>query len=207
MKKYFTLTFIMALAVCVSQVVGAQANKEANKLALEGAEASKNQDYDKAVELLRKATALDHKYESSLAVAYQQRGVASVRDQKLQEAIADFSEALKINSRDPLIYEQRAAVEVKLQDYDKALADYSEAIKLKPNEIRYYLYSGYIYEVKRDFKNSMAETEKALKLDPNNNDAKARKTRLEQQEALNPQLTPPPAAASPKKSPAAKHKP
>jgi tetratricopeptide (TPR) repeat protein len=197
----------MALAVCVSQVVGAQANKEANKLALEGAEASKNQDYDKAVELLRKATALDRKYESSLAVAYQQRGVGFVRDQKFQEAIADFGEALKINSRDPLIYEQRAAVEVKLQDYDKALADYSEAIKLKPNEIRYYLYRGYIYEVKRDFKNSMAETDKALKLDPNNSDAKARKTRLEQQEALNPQLTPPPAAASPKKSPPAKHKP
>src|SRR5204863_927205 len=84
MTKYSALTLIMAVAVCMSQVAQAQGNKEANKLARDGAEASKSQDYDKAVELLRKATALDRKYAADLAVAYQQRGFASANAQKFR---------------------------------------------------------------------------------------------------------------------------
>src|SRR6266516_6113682 len=186
MKKYITL--FIALAVCVSQVAQAQGNKEANKLAREGAEASRNQDYDKGVELLRKATDLDRKYAADLAVAYQQRGFASARDQKFEEAIADFNEALKIKSNDSRIYEQRAAVEMKLRDYDKALADYSEAIKLKPNEVRYLNYRAYIYEVKDDVQNAMVDAEKVLKLEHNNQEAKARKQRVEQKQAEHAQL-------------------
>ena len=63
MKKNFVFTFIAALALCAAQLSDAQATKdakEANKLARDGAEASKNQEWDKAVDLLRKATALDH---------------------------------------------------------------------------------------------------------------------------------------------------
>src|SRR5262245_55564155 len=65
MKKIFVFTFIAAATLCAAQVSEAQATKdakEANKLARDGAEASKNQDFDKAVELLRKAADLDHKY-------------------------------------------------------------------------------------------------------------------------------------------------
>src|SRR6266567_4283265 len=203
MKQYSALTLITALAVCVSQFAQAQGNKEANKLAREGAEASKNQEWDKAIELLRKATTLDRKYAPNLAAVYQQRGYAAANEQKFEDAIGDFSEALKINSRDPRIYERRAYVEMKTNDYDKALADYSEAIKLKPNEVRYYLYRSYIYETKGDVKNSMADTEKSLKLDPNNQEAKSRKTRLEARQSANTPLPPPPPAASPKTSPAA----
>jgi tetratricopeptide (TPR) repeat protein len=207
MKKHLTLTVMIALSVCLSQAAQEQGNKEANKLARDGTEALKNQDWDKAVELFRKATNLDHKYAPNLAVAYQQRGYAFAHNQSYQEAIQDYTEALKLKSNEPGIYEQRAAVEMKMQDYDKALADYSEAIKLKPNEVRYYLYRGYIYEVKEDIKNSLADTEKALKLDPNNKDAKARKQRLEQKQAANTPLTPPPTTPSPKASPTAKKKP
>jgi tetratricopeptide (TPR) repeat protein len=209
MKKYSTLTVMIALSLCISQVVQAQGGKEkeANKLARDGTEALKNQEWDKSVELFRKAANLDKKYTPDLAVAYQQRAYAFASNQSFQEAIQDYTEALKIKGNDARIYEQRAAVEMKMADYDKALADYSEAIKLKPNEVRYYLYRGYIYEVKEDLKNSLADTEKALKLDPNNKDAKARKQRLEQKLAANAPLTPPPGAPSPKASPAGKKKP
>ncbi len=206
MKKYSTITLFIALAVCVSQFAHAQGNKEANKLAREGAEASKNQDYDKAVELLRKASALDHKYATDLAIAYQGRGYAFAKNQQFQEAIQDYTEALKLKSNDPRIYEQRAAVEMKTYDYDKALADYSELIKLKPNEVRYLNYRAYVYEVKDDVQNSMVDAEKVLKLDPNNQEAKARKQRLEQKQAEHAPLTPPP-GVSPKASPPAKKKP
>src|SRR5215470_11765437 len=147
MKRSFAFILITALAICASQVCQAQAKKnpEANKLAREGAEAAKNQDWDKAVELLRKATAMDHKYADELAAVYQQRGYADANEQNFQDAINEYSEAVKLTPQDVRIYEQRAAVEMKIQDYDKALADYSEVIKLKPNEVRYYNYRAYIY--------------------------------------------------------------
>ena len=211
MKKSFVFILVTALALSVSQVCQGQAHKnvkenEANRLAREGAEAAKNQDWDKAVEMLRKASAMDHKYADELATVYQQRGFASAKNQQLQEAVQDFTEALKIEPNNVRIYEQRAAVEMKMYAYDKALADYSEASKLKPNEVRYYNYRAYIYEAKEDNQNSMAETEKALKIDANNQEAKERKQRLERKEAEK-MPTPPPSTPAPKKSPPAKKKP
>jgi tetratricopeptide (TPR) repeat protein len=201
MKKYSALTLIVALAFCFSQAIQAQGNKEAAKFAREGAAASKNQDWDKAIDLFRKATDRDRKFAPNLAVAYQQRGFAAATDQKFQDAIRDFSEAIKINSQDARIYEQRAAVEMKMKESDKALADYSEAIKLKPNEVRYYLLRSYIYETKDDVKNSMADTERALKLDPGNAEALSRKERLQKIQSMNAPLPPPPPRPAASKSP------
>ena len=208
MKRSFAFVLITALALCASQVSQAaeKKNPEANRLAREGAEAAKNQDFDKAVDLLKKATAMDHKYADELSAVYQQRGYAAATDQRYGDAVNDYGEALKLTPQNSRIYEQRAAVEMKIQDYEKALGDYSELIKQKPNEVRYLNYRAYIYEVKNDLKNSMADTEKVLKLDPNNQDAKDRKQRIEQKLAENQPLTPPP-GTTPKPSPKGKKKP
>ncbi len=207
MKRSFAFVLITALALCASQVSQAaeKKNPEANRLAREGAEAAKNQDFDKAVDLLKKATAMDHKYADELSAVYQQRGYAAATDQRYGDAVNDYGEALKLSPQNSRIYEQRAAVEMKIQDYEKALGDYSELIKQKPNEVRYLNYRAYIYEVKNDLKNSTADTEKVLKLDPNNQDAKARKQRIEQKLAENQPLTPPP-GTTPKPSPSPKGK-
>jgi len=212
MKRSFAFILITSLALCASQVCPAaeKKNPEANKLAREGAEAAKNQDFDKAVDLLKKATAMDHKYGDELSAVYQQRGYAAANDQRYGDAINDYDEALKLTPQNAArIHEQRAAVEMKIQDYDKALADYSELIKQKPDEVKYISYRAYIYELKNDLQNSMADNEKILKLDPNNQDAKARKQRLEQKIAERTPLTPPPRSptASPAHSPKGKKKP
>jgi tetratricopeptide (TPR) repeat protein len=210
MKKNVVFIFVAVLALCASQLSEAQATKdtkEANKLARDGAEASKNQEWEKAVDLLRKATALDHKYAPNLAAVFQQRAYAAATNQQFQDAINDYGEALKISPEDARIYEQRAAVEMKLNDTDKALADYSEAIKIKPNEVRYYGYRSYIYEVKGDIKNSMADTDKVLKLDPKNQEAISRKKRLETLQSMRATPAPPAPAASTKTSPAGAHTP
>jgi tetratricopeptide (TPR) repeat protein len=207
MNRSFAFSLIAALTFCASQVCQAaeKKNPEANRLAREGAEAAKNQDFDKAVDLLKKATAMDHKYADELSAVYQQRGYAAANDQRYGDAINDYDEALKLTPQQgPRIHEQRAAVEMKIQDYEKALADYSELIKQKPNEIKYLNYRAYIYELKNDLQNSMTDNEKILKADPNNQDAKARKQRLEQKIAERTPLTPPP--RSPTASPAGKKK-
>jgi len=208
MKKYSLLTLIVASMVCISQAAPQRGGKEneANRLAREGAEALKSNDFDKAVELLRKASDLDHKYTPDLAIAYERRGYGLVKNQQFQDAIQDYTEAIKIKSNEPRLYEERAYAEMKTYAYDKALADYAELIKLKPKEVRYYNFRAYIYEAKEDNKNSMAETEKVLQIDPNNQEAKERKQRLERKEAEK-MPTPPPNTPPPKKSPPAKKKP
>jgi tetratricopeptide (TPR) repeat protein len=212
MNRSFAFILIMSLAMCGSQVCQAaeKKNPEANKLAVEGAKAAKSQDFDKAVDLLKKATGMDHKYADELSAVYQQRAYAAANDQRYGDAINDYNEALKLTPQQATrIREVLAAVEMKIQDYDKALADYSELIKEKPNEIKYLNYRAYIYELKNDLQNSMAENEKILKLDPNNQDAKGRKQRLEQKIAERTPLTPPPRTptASPAHSSAGKKKP
>ena len=198
---------MIALALCVSQFAQAQANKQTAKevanYSREGFEATEAKDWDKAIDAFRKATELDRKQEPNLVSALQHRGMEHTTQQQYPEAIADFSEALKLKPDDAGIYERRAYVEMKTNAYDKALADYSEAIRLRPNEVRYYLLRGYIYETKDDIKSSMADTEQALKLDPNNQEAKSRKSRLETLQSLNAPPSPPRPASSPKASPAA----
>ena len=212
MKRYSTLTLIVGLAVGLSQIAQAQhgkeakGNPEANRLAREGAEALKSNDFDKAVDLLRKASNLDHKYTPDLAIAYERRGYALAKNQQFQDAVTDYTEAMKIKSNEPRLYEERAYAEMKIYAYDKALADYAELIKLKPKEVRYYNFRAYIYEAKEDNQNAMAETENALKIDPNNQEAKERKQRLERKEAEK-MPTPPPNTPAPKKSPPSKKKP
>lgn len=212
MNRSFAFILIAALALGVSQVCQAaeKKNPEANRLAREGAEAAKNQDFDKAIDSLKKATAMDRKYGDELSAVYQQRAYAAAKDQRYGDAINDYEEALKLTPQQASrIREQRAAVEMKIQDYDKALADYSELIKEKPSEIKYLSYRAYIYELKNDLQNSMADNERILKADPNNQDAKTRKQRLEQKIAERTPLTPPPRSptAAPTHSPAKKKKP
>src|SRR5215475_3455586 len=212
MNRSFALIVVAALSLCASQVSQAAEKKspEANKLAVEGAKAAKSEDFDKAVDLLKKATAMDHKYADELSAVYQQRGYAAAKDQRYGDAISDYEEALRLTPEQaPRIHEQRAAVEMKIQDYDKALADYSELIKQKPNEVKYLTYRAYIYEVKGDLQNATADNEKILKADPNNQDAKARKERIEKKLAEMVSVTPPPRSPtpSPGRSPAGKKKP
>ena len=157
----------------------AQGNQEAANLTREGIEASKAKDWDKAIAAFKRAAQLEERYAPNLASALQQRATVYVSQQKFQEAIADYSEALKVKSNDPDIFERRAYAEMQLKDYDKALHDYNEAIKLSPEEPKYYQVRALIHQTKNNFKAAMADVDKTLKLDPNNVDAQQRKRFLD----------------------------
>lgn len=210
MKKTLTLYLGITLGLACSQLAHAQKDApEATKLAREGAQAAKDQDFNKAIDLLRKAAGLDRKYTPNLSAAYQQRGFSFANDQRFEDAINDFNEAIKINPRDARAYQARAAVEMKINSYDTAISDYSEAIKVSPDDIHNYLYRGYIYEVRGDINNSMADTDKALKIQPKNPEALARKERLKKiQQSQNATAQPPnPVPAQPKNPEPPKKKP
>lgn len=202
MKTLSVLCLVTTLGFSIAQSAQQEGSPEAAKIAREGSQAAKDQDWDKAIERFRKASEIDRKYTQNLAIAYQQRAFSYANDQRFQDALNDLSESIKINPRDARAYEQRAAIDMKISDYDKALADYAEAIKNNPGEIRYHLYRGYIYEMRGDIQNAMAETDAALKINSKNKEAVERKQRLQKiQSATAPTVPPnaPPVAAPPKK--------
>jgi tetratricopeptide (TPR) repeat protein len=178
MKPTTLLSFAVIFSIATAPLVVAQGNDPATNAARQGAEAAKNGDWDKAVDSFRKAAGMNGKYNHDLGATLQHRGLAYLKDNKFPQALADFTDALKLSPRDTGILERRAYVEMKMNDLDKALADYDEAIRINPREKRYYLLRSYIYETKNDVKNSMADTEQVLTIDPNNVEAKARKDRL-----------------------------
>lgn len=189
---------IVGFAFAATMALG-QGNQEAANLTREGIEASKAKDWDKAITAFRKAAQLEQRYAPNLASALQQRATVYVSQKKFQEAIADYSEALKIKSDDADIYERRAYAEMQLKDYDKALHDYNEAIKHSPQEAKYYQVRALIYQNKGNFKAALADTEKTLQLDPNNADAQSRKKFLDAK--LHGTPTPEPMPSGPIRNP------
>jgi len=185
---------MMVFAIGATVLFG-QGNQEAANLTREGIEASKANDWDKAIAAFKKAAQLEARYAPNLASALQQRATVYVSQGKFQEAIGDYSEALKVKAKDPDIFERRAYAEIQLKDYDKALHDYNEAIKLSPEEPKYYQVRAFIYQTKGDFKAALADVDKILKLDPNNQDAQQRKRFLEAK--LHAPPTPPPTPSGP----------
>jgi tetratricopeptide (TPR) repeat protein len=192
MKKIYLFWLLAALLVILPLSVDAQGNREAAKLTREGADALKNKNYDRAVDLFQKAAGLDHRNDRSLSAALQQRAFALTGQQKYQRAIEDYNAALEITPDENGIYERRAYAEMKLGDYDHALTDYSELIKKKPSDVHYLLYRSYIYEVKSDVANGVADCDKVLQMQRNNQEAKARKQRLQTAQQQQQQVQPTP---------------
>jgi tetratricopeptide (TPR) repeat protein len=199
MKTLFALCVASILGLSIAPAAQQEGNPEAAKIAREGSQAAKDQDWDKAVEKFRKASEMDRKFTQSLALAYQQRAYSYAKDQRFQDALNDLDEAIKIKP-DARAYEQRGAIERGINDYDKALDDFAEASKLSPGEIKYHNYRAFIYETRGDLKNAMAENDAALKISPKNKEAIDRKARLQKIQQANstlpapnaPPVTPPP---------------
>ena len=199
MRYIKLLSFGMMVFAIGTTVLFGQGNQEAANLTREGIEASNAKDWDKAIAAFKRAAQLEERYAPNLASALQQRASVYVSQQKFQEAIADYSEALKVKAKDPDIFERRAYAEMQLKDYDKALHDYNEAIKLSPEDPKYYQVRALIHQTKGDFKAAMADTDKTLKLDPNNVDAQQRKRFLEAK--LHGPPTPEPMPSGPIRNP------
>jgi len=187
MKPFAALLVTLGIALSATTARCAPPKNEANVLAVRGTEAAKNQQWDEAIEDLRKAANMDHKYAPSLVAALLGRAGTYAAQQQFKEAATDYDEVLKLDSSNVTALEGRASMAMKLNDMDKAVAVYSQAIKAHPKEIRYLQYRAYIYEVKGDLKNSMADNDTILHIQKDNPDAKARKERLEKRMAMGDQ--------------------
>jgi len=67
------------------------------------------------------------RYRYSLGYTWNQRN-------EFDKAIAEYSEAIRLNPNSADLYRYRAFAWSRAQEQDKALADYTEAIRLEPND-------------------------------------------------------------------------
>jgi tetratricopeptide (TPR) repeat protein len=101
-----------------------------------------------------------------IPLAYADRGFAYRNKGDLDRAIADDSEAIRLNPKFVLAYNDRGRAYLAKGDLDRAIADYSEAIRLDPKFVLAYNDRGLAYATKGDLDRAIADYTEAIRLDP-----------------------------------------
>jgi Flp pilus assembly protein TadD len=79
------------------------------------------------------------------ALAYRNRGNARSDAGAGGQAVADFSEAIRLQSNEPAGYAGRGRARLIVRDVDGAIADYSEAIRLTPETASLHIGRGHMH--------------------------------------------------------------
>jgi tetratricopeptide (TPR) repeat protein len=155
--------------------------------------------YEAAVEAFTRAILAGDLDPASLAVTFNNRGVAYSELGDYDRAIADYGQALTLAPGDAtsirnlrIAHVRRAAAAARLGDRTAAQADYDRAIALEPDHPLAYLRRGQLALERGDRDAAIADLTKAKELDPGNADIAAQLADAERQ---------PPAAAAPPASP------
>ena len=101
------------------------------------------------------------------AQAYGQRGIIKKIQKKNDEAIKDFTEAIKLDSGFAWAYAQRADLFSRDKDQDKALQDINKAIAAKPDFVDAYRLRVWILNKQGKCKDAAEDIKKVEKLSPN----------------------------------------
>jgi tetratricopeptide (TPR) repeat protein len=87
---------------------------------------------------------------------------------ELDKAIADYTEAIRVDQKLAQAYYGRAHIYCKKGEFDKAIGDYTQAIRFHPKDADGYYRRGMIYADKGEFGKAIADCEESIRLDPNN---------------------------------------
>src|SRR5207244_1654526 len=90
---------------------------------------------------------------------------------KLDEAVGDYAEAMRLNPGDSIAarnlavtYRRRGEIRRAARKFDEALADLGEAIRLRPQEPEAYTERGNVWSQKGDQVKAIADHTAALKI-------------------------------------------
>jgi tetratricopeptide (TPR) repeat protein len=103
---------------------------------------------------------------SPLAAAYNGRGAAYFEKDDYDHAIADYTEAIKLDPKFAAAYGNRCFAYFLKRDYDNAIADCNQAIAIDPEYYLVYNTRGIAYAAKGDYDKAIADYTEAAKLNP-----------------------------------------
>lgn len=100
------------------------------------------------------------------ALAYRYRGDARTDAGAFEQAIADFSDSIRLRPDNVPAFSGRGRAEFSMRNLDDALGDYSEAIRLSPATANLYIARGHVYLSQGNVDASIRDLTEAIKLDP-----------------------------------------
>jgi tetratricopeptide (TPR) repeat protein len=103
--------------------------------------------------------------------AHNNRGNAYFAKKDYAPAIADYTEAIRLDPKYALAHVNRGNAYKAMGDYDRAIADYTEALVFDQKNALAYFKRGSAYEAKGDYGRAVADFTDAIRLNPNNADA------------------------------------
>lgn len=181
MKIGFASRCLSILALVIAAFVSSQAQtaeqlKRASELFKQGTENYKNNRDDAAIadftEYLKIRPTVAAAW-FNRGIAYKQKADAVLSQADYRKAVADFTQAIKLDPKDKDYYLNRAKTHAVLLRVDfnpslaAAVADYSEAIKLDPNFAAAYSGRGQVYEESNQQDKAFADLDRAIQLNPN----------------------------------------
>jgi len=97
---------------------------------------------------------------------YNNRGNSYYEKGQYDQAISDYSEAIKINPADAIAYNNRGLAYYKKGQYDKAISDCTKAIGINPAYAAAYHIRGVAHDEKGQYDQAMSDYSEAIKINP-----------------------------------------
>ncbi len=94
------------------------------------------------------------------------RGLRAAKEGRLQEAVEEYTEAIRMNPGYASAYNNRGNLYRKLNKYQEALEDYNKALELDPDYALAYYNRGNLYRELNEHQKALEDYNKALELDP-----------------------------------------
>lgn len=121
--------------------------------------------------IIDKCTETINKYKG-FSLAYFKRGIAYRDIDNYEQALRDYSEAIRLYPKFGYAYNSRAVVYIEpKKNYSAAISDASAAIRLKPDFDSAYYNRGLAYFYLKSFDSSLADFTRVIQLKPNDSDA------------------------------------
>jgi tetratricopeptide (TPR) repeat protein len=103
---------------------------------------------------------------TNLAAAFTIRGRAYRAKGDYDNAIADYTEAIRIEPNYVLAFYSRGIAYFNKKDYDRAVADYTVSLRFVPGDIIALQNRGHAYEAKQDYDSAIADYSEAIRIQP-----------------------------------------
>ena len=134
---------------------------------LQGNQALSIKDYDKAIHYFDNAIQLDPNF----SLAYNNRGVAKIEDDRAAEAILDYNQAININPKYFEAIGNRAYAYEQVNRYAPSLRDWKVLVDVFPDSTFLHLSKAIVLTKSRAYDDAEAAFRKVLELDPGHDEA------------------------------------
>ena len=115
---------------------------------------------------------------ASPADALKEKGNAAFKKGRYDEAVRQYTNAIKKEPKTSVLYSNRAMAQLKLGDFKAAEEDCTLALALDPRNVKALLRRGTARSFEQVYDEALSDYQAVLRLEPNNRDARAEVARM-----------------------------